>query len=201
MLIRFGLFGWLLGAGFLAVLLPFVWRRKRSLAALFFFSVFWVYLLAVVQVIIFPIAVSASPGSAPFSPSINLVPFYFGNCFKNIPGLCAQNLLQNILLTIPFGFGLNFLTRVKPGNVPWLAGAVGIGFELSQLAISLIFRSGFRAVDINDAILNAAGVLLGYVLFRGFARFYHQATERFGLKHKGLFADIYEVVTRPADRD
>ncbi len=198
MLIRFGLWGWLVGASVLAVLLPFVWRRKHNLAALLFFSAFWVYLLAVVQVIIFPIAVSASPGGTPFSPSINLVPFYFGNCFKNMPGQCAQGLLQNILLTIPFGFGLNFLTRVKPGIIPWLAGAVGIGFELSQLVISLIFRSGFRAVDINDAILNAAGVLLGYVLFRGFAMYYILATGRFGLKHKGLFADIYDVVTQPA---
>jgi glycopeptide antibiotics resistance protein len=200
MLIRFGLFGWLLGAGILAVLLPFVWGRKRSLASLLFFSMFWVYLLAVVQVVIFPIAVNPNPGGASFSPSINLVPFYFGSCFKNMPGLCAQGLLQNILLTIPFGFGLNFLVRVKPGNFLWLACAVGIGFELSQLVISLIFRTGFRAVDINDAILNATGVLLGFALFRGFAIIYMRATERFRLKHKGLFADIYDVVTQPADR-
>ncbi len=200
MLIRFGLFGWLLGAGILAALLPFVWRRKRSLASLLFFSVFWVYLLAVVQFVIFPIAITSNPAGASFTPSINLVPFYFGSCFKNMPGLCAQGLLQNILLTIPFGFGLNFLLRVKPGNFLWLACAVGIGFELSQLVISLIFRSGFRAVDINDAILNATGVLLGFTLFRGFAIIYMKATERFRLKHKGLFADIYEVVTQPADR-
>jgi glycopeptide antibiotics resistance protein len=199
MLIQFGLFGWLVGAGVLAVLLPFVWRRKHSLAALLFFSAFWVYLLAVVQVVIFPIAVISSPVSATFSPSVNLVPFYFGSCFKNMPGLCARGLLQNILLTIPFGFGLNFLVRIKPGNIFWLAGAVGTGFELSQLAISFLFHSGFRAVDINDAILNAAGVLIGYALFRGFAIIYMKATKRYGLEEKGLFADIYEVVTQPAD--
>jgi len=111
-----------------------------------------------------------------------------------MPGLCVRSILDNIILTIPFGFGVNFLVRVKPKNVFWLSTAVGLGFELSQLILSTVFRSGFRAVDINDAILNATGVLLGYAFFRAFAWSYLKATEHFSIKHKWLFAEIYDVV-------
>ena len=101
---------------------------------------------------------------------------------------------------MPFGFGIHFLARIKPKNMPWLALALGVGFELSQLILSLAFRSGFRAVDINDAIFNAAGALLGYAVFwvfgRVYARVYDRARAHRMFKEKGLFADIYEVVAR-----
>ncbi len=196
MLIQFNFVDALIGLGALVMLLPFLWRWKHKFAYLLFFAIFWVYLLALTQFAIFPIAISPNTGEAIFTPSINLVPFYFGSCFKNMPGLCMRTLLENILLTVPFGFGINFLTRVRARNFTWLAIAIGIGFEASQLIISLIVRNGFRAVDINDAILNAAGVLIGYALFRLFARIYMKTANHFGLKSKWLLADIYEVTAK-----
>jgi glycopeptide antibiotics resistance protein len=184
----------LIGIGFLVVLLPILWWRKHNLSYLLFFSIFWVYLLAVVQVVFFPIVTNTDYGSATFTPSINLIPFYFGSCFNNMPELCVRGIIDNIFLTIPFGFGVNFLARVKPRNIFWLAIAVGLGFEFSQLMLSIAFRSGFRAVDINDAIFNATGVLLGYALFGTFAWAYLKITKYFQIRHKWLFADIYDVV-------
>ena len=202
MLIYFDVYDLLIGIGFLVVLLPILWWRKHNLSYLLFFSLFWVYLLAVVQVVFFPIAINTDYGGTTFMPSINLIPFYFGSCFSNMPELCVRGIIDNIILTIPFGFGVNFLVRVKPRNFFWLAIAVGLGFEFSQLMLSIAFRSGFRAVDINDAILNVTGVLLGYAFFRTFAWSYLKATEHFGIKHKWLFADIYDVVfqTQAADK-
>ncbi|HEX7568328.1 MAG TPA: VanZ family protein [Anaerolineaceae bacterium] len=202
MLIYFDKYDFLIGIGILVVLLPILWWRKRNLSYLLFFSLFWVYLLAVVAVVCFPIAINADSGGATFTPSINLIPFYFGSCFSNMPELCVRGIIDNIIFTIPFGFGVNFLVRVKPGNFFWLAIAVGLGFEFSQLMLSIAFRSGFRAVDINDVILNATGVLLGYALFRAFAWVYIKATQHFDIKHKWLFADIYNVVfqTQVADK-
>jgi glycopeptide antibiotics resistance protein len=194
LLITFNADEFLIGVGILVVLLPLLWWRKHNLSYLLFFSLFWVYLLAVVQAVFFPFAINAVSESTPFTPSINLIPFYFGSCFTYMPGLCARGILENIILTFPFGFGINFLVRVKPGNLLWLALSIGLGFECSQLAISLAFRSAFRAVDINDAILNAAGVILGYAFFRAFAWVYLQATKHYGVKPNGLFADIYEIV-------
>ena len=202
MLVGFYWYDLLIGIGILILFLPVLWWRKHNLSYLLFFSIFWVYLLAVVQVVFFPIAINTDYGGATFTPSINLIPFYFGSCFSYIPELCVRGFIDNIILTIPFGFGVNFLVRVKPRNFFGIAIAIGLGFEFSQLMLSIAFRSGFRAVDINDAILNATGVLLGYALFRAFAWAYLKATEHFRIKHKWLFADIYVVVfqTQAADR-
>ena len=190
MLIWFDEYDLLIGFAILLVLLPILYWRKRSLSYLLFFSIFWIYLLAVVQVVFFPIAINPDQNGA-FSLSINLIPFYFRDC--SMLGLCIRDILENIILTIPFGLGINFLTRIKPGNIIWLAITIGFGFELYQLLISLVLRNGFRAVDINDSILNGTGVLLGYILFRVFAWVFIRVTTRFEIKHKWLFAYIYEI--------
>ncbi len=71
---------------------------------------------------------------------------------------------------------------------------MGLGTELSQLLVSLIFVGGpYRGVDINDVLLNVAGVLLGYGLFRLFALGYLAITKKVRLEAKGLFGYIREV--------
>jgi len=176
------------------VFLPIIWWRKRNPATLLFFAIFWVYLLAVVRVIFFPFAINTDYGSTPFKPSINLIPFYFGSC--HMPELCIRDIIENIALTIPFGFGINFLVRVKPRSIFWIAISIGLALELSQLIISIAFRSGFRATDINDVILNAIGVSLGYAFFRAFAWAYVKAAGYLGIQHKGLLEDIYNIATQ-----
>jgi glycopeptide antibiotics resistance protein len=196
MLIRFNENDFLIGIGVLCCILLVLWWKKRSFSYLLFFSIFWVYLLVVVQTVIFPIAITKDYSS----PSINLVPFYSGYC--SISKYCIENIVGNIILTIPFGFGINFLLRVKPRNFLWLAAAIGFGFEFSQLVISLVFRNGFRSIDINDVMLNATGVLIGYTLFRAFAWAYLKITEYFEIKHKWVFAEIYSIAlqTRVASK-
>lgn len=199
MLIRFDENGFLIGIGVLFSILLVLWWKKRSFSYLLFFSIFWVYLLVVAQTVIFPIAINTDYSSPRILPSINLIPFYSGYC--SIPKYCILNVVGNIILTIPFGFGINFLLRVKPRNFLWLAAAIGIGFEFSQLVISLAFRSGFRTIDINDAMLNATGVLIGYILFRAFAWTYLKIAEHFGIKYKWLFADVYAVALQTQATD
>ena len=126
-------------------------------------------------------------------PSINIIPFYFGSCFM-LANLCVRSIIENIILTVPFGFGINFLIQIKSKYFLGLALAVGFVFEFSQLVISIAFRSGFRTVDVNDMILNGTGVLIGYVLFRLFAWSWIKVTKRFHFKYKGLMAAIYNVV-------
>lgn len=194
MFITFGTQHLLSGIAILIGLLPVLWRKKRSLSYLLFFSIFWVYLLAVVEAVIFPIVVNVDSSVRAFTPSLNLIPFYFGDCSMLI--LCIRGIVENILLTIPFGFGINFLIRIKPRTIFWLAIAIGLMFEFSQLIISLVFRSRFRAVDINDVLFNGIGVLVGYAMLRLFAWVYVSISERFNIKHKWLFADIYDVAYR-----
>ncbi len=169
----------LIGVVALVVALIILWRQNKSFSYLFFFSVFWIYLMGVVSVVAFPFPIGYP--NPDFKPSVNFIPLNFGDCSYLI--LCLRNIYENILLTIPFGFGISFIARINPKNIFWLAIAVGFTFELVQLIISFAIRSSFRVVDINDVILNATGVLLGYGIFRIFGWVYSYVTNRLKIRH------------------
>jgi len=182
------------GIAMLLFILVFLGKQKHSLWYLLFFSVFWAYLLFVFSVIVFPIVPSAGMARDAFRLSVNLIPFYFGPCY--MPEHCIRNIVENILLTVPFGLGISFIARLRWKDFIWLALLVGFGFEVLQFMIALLFRSPFRIVDINDVILNTLGVWFGYLLFRLFGFSYLFMTRRLEVNHRALFAYVYEVVRR-----
>jgi glycopeptide antibiotics resistance protein len=182
----------------IAIVLIGLWMRGRSLSYLFFCAIFGIYLIGVVSVIVFPIAPLSAEYAETFRTRFNFVPFYFGRC-DDMPRLCLRGIIENILLTIPFGFGISFILRLKSKDFLWLALLVGIVFETIQLIISLVFRSPFRAVDINDVILNAIGVWLGYGFFRIFGWLYLYITQKFEINNKNEFGYIYDVVRQSAN--
>lgn len=163
----------LIGMTILVILLPIIWQKKQNLFHLFCFSVFWIYLLGVVSATLIPFPPPLrgelrTPVSEILS-RINLIPFNFGGLFDLHPNIAILELGGNILLTVPFGFMIPFLIQVKGRQIPWLALAVGLSTELSQLAACLILGTNYRSVDINDVILNALGAFIGYGLLRGLA--------------------------------
>jgi glycopeptide antibiotics resistance protein len=163
----------LIGMTILVILLPIIWQKKHNLFYLFCFSVFWIYLLGVVSATLIPFPPPLrgelrTPVSEILS-RINLIPFNFGGLFDLHPNIAILELGGNILLTVPFGFMIPFLIQVKGRQIPWLALAVGLSTELSQLAACLILGTNYRSVDINDVILNAVGAIIGYGLLRGLA--------------------------------
>jgi len=168
------------------------WWRKRSLSYVFFFTIFSIYLAIGLIQVIFPFVIQGNGDNWPFRLSLNLIPFDFGGCGQ-LPGECLSQVFQNILLTIPFGFGLRFLTRFKARNIFWIALAVGLTTESLQLLISVAFQSAFRSVDINDTLLNAFGVLVGYSVFIMFAWLYRKLLTRFRIHPTGIFAYVSEV--------
>lgn len=93
-----------------------LWWRGRSYIYLLIFALFWAYLLAVVAVVAFPIAVGQASAGETFSLSMNLRPFYVGACQPL--DQCVRRLIENLALTIPFGFCLPLLLTIKP---KWLA--------------------------------------------------------------------------------
>jgi glycopeptide antibiotics resistance protein len=97
---------------------------------------------------------------------VNLVPLHFGGLFDLHPNVIFRELAGNIFLTAPFGFGIPLLARVWEKRIFWLSLAVGSVIETTQLMVSLGIGTAYRGVDINDVLLNAAGVLLGYAFFR-----------------------------------
>jgi glycopeptide antibiotics resistance protein len=92
----------------------------------------------------------------------------------------------NLVMTIPLGFGLNFLITTRIKRMALIALLVGLGFELGQLVLTLYAASPTRGIDITDVLLNGAGVLLGYGLFHLFAWLYVTIIGRWGLETKRL---------------
>ncbi|MBI4762627.1 MAG: VanZ family protein [Chloroflexota bacterium] len=178
----------------LIVILIVLRRKGKSLPWLFFFSLFGLYLIQVISLAIFPFPIDIPYEN--FKPNLNLIPFNFGHCDPRGIELCFRQIYENILLTVPFGFGVNFIARIKPRQIWRLAAGVGLTLEFIQLAISLTFRTSYRVVDINDVILNAAGVLIGYGVFRVFGWTYSQLLQRLSLQPRHIFAYVY-IITHP----
>jgi glycopeptide antibiotics resistance protein len=89
--------------------------------------------------------------------------------------LTSQDLktsLLNILLLIPFGFGLPFITNYRMKKIIFIGALFSIAIELMQLITGYMAKITFRVADINDVIFNTMGVAIGYILFIGFARIY-----------------------------
>src|SRR6185295_10357703 len=73
--------------------------------------------------------------------------------------------LLNILLLIPFGFGLPFITNFRMKKVIIIGALFSFSIELLQLITGLLAQITFRVADINDLIFNTIGVAIGYILF------------------------------------
>ena len=201
MLIEFDAIAWLVGMAILVV--PLIALRSRGGFYLFFFSVFWVYLLVLVSVTVFPIPVGMDGGFRfetvwqqighmyKYS-GLNLIPLYFGNCW-DLPRACAIGIQENILMTVPFGFGINFIARLKARDFFWVAFGLGLLIETVQFALDLILGGAYRSVDINDVLFNGLGVWIGYGLFLVFAWLYLFIAQYIRFSRIGLLAFIRDA--------
>jgi len=171
MLLEFDLSAWIIGLSGLCPLLLIVHRRGKIY--LFVLSIFWIYLLVLISLTLFPIPLQSGNPSATLQQRIqfmqhvhalNLIPFNFDTCWE-FPRSCTNNLLGNILLTLPFGFGINFLFYPRLRDYLWMAIAIGLAIEGMQFTLNLATASAYRTVDINDVLLNSLGTWIGYGLF------------------------------------
>lgn len=169
------------------------WRRGFSY--IFFASIFATYLLFAIDEVYLPIYFGGGfDGEAvDISANLNLIPFYFGR-FGTLQS-SLMTLILNVILTIPFGFGISFIAPIKPKTILWLAPLVGLITEGGQLLIMFFQPYSLRIVDINDVLMNALGVIVGYILFRVFAYMYLWLTDRFAINHRGITAYVYNVAT------
>jgi glycopeptide antibiotics resistance protein len=190
---------WIIGIIALIIILAYMRKYNRqSWIYLFCFSIFWLYVLALLNATVFPLPeyrfVNANERqfwTALTFSNINLIPFNYGE-FSYF-GYVFPEITSNIILTIPFGFGLSFIARFNGKDFFWIGLVLGLSIELTQLAIGLIYATSFRVVDINDVLLNTAGVWLGYFVFRIFSWLYLAAYNRFSIKRNWLSGFIYDI--------
>ena len=83
--------------------------------------------------------------------------------------------LLNILLMMPFGFGLPFLAEWKASRVMVVGALFSIAIELLQLLTGVMAGMTFRVADVNDVIFNTVGVATGYAIYIGLVRIFRRS--------------------------
>ena len=100
--------------------------------------------------------------------------------------------LLNILLLIPFGFGLPFITDFRMKMIVVIGALFSIVIEFLQLITGFMAKITFRIADINDVIFNTAGVAIGYILFVGFVRIYRHISHNWEISANPILRYIAE---------
>lgn len=97
-----------------------------------------------------------------FVPFKTILPYLLGHKGLIIAGV---NLIGNIALLVPIGFLVSFIyPNLKWKNLLLIAIVAGLCIELPQVAL------GVGIFDIDDILLNALGVMVGYWAFLIFAK-------------------------------
>lgn len=148
-------------------------KKKESLVYLIFFTIFYLYIVKVLDYTLFQF--QSLILLKHFVPDLILKGQMAGENMNFIPlaSLTSQDLktsLLNILLLVPFGFGLPFITNHQLKKVVVIGALFSIAIELLQLVTGLLAKITFRIADINDVIFNTVGVAIGYILFIGLVR-------------------------------
>jgi glycopeptide antibiotics resistance protein len=170
-------------------------KKKKSLAYLIFFTIFYVYIVKVLDYTLFQF--QSLVLLKHFMPDLILNGQTVGQDINLVPliTLTVQDLktsLLNILLLIPFGFGLPFITDFRMKKIVVLGALFSIGIELLQLITGRVAKITFRIADINDVIFNTAGVAIGYILFVGFVRIYRHISHNWKLATNPILQYIAE---------
>lgn len=178
--------GWILYSAILLLILLLLLMKvlfKKSFAYLFFFSIMYIYLCFVIDYTQFPIYTTESMrrvlGPLFWQKNFNLIPF---------KGFSLETSLLNILLTMPFGFGLPFVYKSNFKRIV----IASIIIESLQLMIGLINGFTFRIVDINDVIFNFIGSMIGYVIFVLFSKIFTTVVDKNKIQLNPLLKHIYK---------
>ena len=114
------------------------------------------------------VASSAGRGGLQLVPFATIGPVLAGHA----SALATRIAILNLFVLTPAGIYLPTLFR-SLGSWPGLALLVvagGTSIEAVQLAVSLALGAAYRAVDVDDVILNGAGIAVGWLAVRAAAR-------------------------------
>jgi glycopeptide antibiotics resistance protein len=170
--------------GLLIVALVGVLSHKSGWGYVFGLTVFGFYTLALISAMFFPFrvpegwpaSVSREEITYTLTNSLNLIPFNFSRLFTDAAlGRVSYRMVfwqtaGNILITIPFGLGTGFLTKLRGWRILLVALGTGFSLEGMQFIFILLGVGNAHVIDINDLLLNALGVLVGYGLYLAIRR-------------------------------
>lgn len=153
-----------------------IWMKKRNenISKIILYSIFIVYIFGFIAQICLPInyrgtSIVENIKNYPYSEYIYIIPFkqkYFDINQSDALLRIIKSYILNIILTIPFGVLFPLIKPVKTKNIIWIAVMVGIIAETIQLLTGLIFGNQFRITHIDDVIMNAIGVIIGFLILK-----------------------------------
>lgn len=144
------------------------WRVKYWTIPLFGF-----YILMLIGITLFPIYIYDSETLARIREGMGkYFVFYQAVPFASIANYfhsgAIHQLFGNLLLLVPLALFVEIFLRQHPKA--WIEAAavsgISLGIELAQLAINLLTGHPSRVADVDDFILNSAGVILAIMLAR-----------------------------------
>jgi glycopeptide antibiotics resistance protein len=170
-------------------------KKKKSLVYLLLFTIFYVYLYKVLDYTI--LQFQSLLLLQHFVPDLMLRGVAAGKSVNLIPlfTLTSEDVITsflNILLMMPFGFGLPFITSYRMKKVVVIGLLLSIFIELLQLITGFMANTTFRIADINDLLFNTVGVAIGYFLFSGFVRYYRHISHDWKISANPLLRYIAE---------
>jgi glycopeptide antibiotics resistance protein len=170
-------------------------KKKKSVVYLIFFTIFYSSLFKVLDYTLFQF--QSLLLLKHFMPDLILNGQTVGKDMNLIPlvTLTPQDLktsFLNILLLVPFGFGLPFLTDLRMKKIVVIGALFSIVIEFLQLVTGFIANITFRIADINDVVFNTVGVAIGYILFVGFVRIYRHISHNWEISANPILRYIAE---------
>ena len=170
-------------------------KKKKSVVYLIFFTIFYSYLFKVLDYTLFQF--QSLLLLKHFMPDLILNGQAVGKSLNLIPlvTLTPQDLktsFLNILLLVPFGFGLPFMTDFRMKKIVVMGALFSIVIEFLQLVTGFIAKITFRIADINDVVFNTVGVAIGYILFVGFVRIYRHISHNWEISANPILRYIAE---------
>lgn len=150
-------------------------KKRKSFVYLFFFTVFFIYLYKVLDYTL--LQFQSLILLQHFLPNLKLNGVEAGKAMNLIPlaTLALEDIktsLLNVLMMMPFGFGLPFITNFRMRKIVIAGLFLSVAIELLQFITGYMANTTFRVADINDLIFNTVGAAIGYILFVLFIRIY-----------------------------
>lgn len=122
------------------------------------------------------------------SYSNNFIPFNEIRRYEVTSALFYRNIIGNIALFIPFAFIISDMIKDKIGKSNLLITSFICLFTSSTIETIQMFIG--RSFDIDDIILNFAGSIIGYIMYKAIRKFYNSLPEFF---HKDIFKTIFLI--------
>lgn len=165
------------------ILICFLIYKKHKNEKIFyvFSTIMFIYFMQVAKLTLFPIVMIGLPSN--IANSINYIPFKGG---------INRTDIMNIIMTIPLGIGMPFITNIKNMKKSIFLGlSAGIIIEtLQYLETFLTDGYTYRIIDINDIIFNFAGTVLGFLALYVFSHIFLKLKEE---NLTGFWRYVYKV--------